>query len=276
MVPQPGAPAHSICSDPMPPTPLMPQQNTWMIPSSQTTPVSPIPPVTPVLPMPPYDLPTYQKFVSLQNSCPSVKWMETSKALKVVSIPVQGLLLLCDIFTGPPRPLVPDAIRYEFFLSLHQVSHPGICGTRRILSSSFVWPSLSKDVSVWTRACLSCQKNKIHSHVYSPVLNILVPFRRPHRPGWSSSSLPRIHISSYHDGQNNGQSNGLVERFHLSLKSALKSIDNPYSWFSNLPLALLGLRSLPKEDTGYSTSEAIYQENFWTPASSNHQVFWRR
>ena len=56
-----------------PPMPLMPQQNTWMIPSSQTTPVSPIPPVPPVLPMPPDDLPTYQKFVSLQNSCPSVK-----------------------------------------------------------------------------------------------------------------------------------------------------------------------------------------------------------
>ena len=43
--------------------------------------------------------------------------------------------------------------------------------------SRFFWPSLSKDVSVWTRACLSYQKNKIHRHAHSPVLNIPVPAR---------------------------------------------------------------------------------------------------
>ena len=293
-------------------------------------PTSPIPPIPPVLstpPMPPYDLPTYQKFVSLQSSCPSFKWMATSKSLKVVSIPVRGHQLLCDIFTGPPRPLVPEALRYELFLSLHQVSDPGIRGTRRILSSRFVWPSLSKDVSVWTRACLSCQKNKIHSHVHSPVLNIPVPARRfshvhidlvgslPACQGYtylltmmdrttrwpeavplastsaescaqafidtwisrfgvpstltsdrgaqftsslwsrvcSTLGINYILTTSYHP-----QSNGLGERFHGSLKSALRSRDNPSSWISNLPLALLGLRSVPKEDTGFSTSEAVY------------------
>ena len=314
-------------SPPTPPESLKPQQDPLMPASQPSTFKPPAPPMPPVPPTSPFDLPTYQKFASLQSSCPSVKWMTNSPSLKVVSIPVQGQLLLCDVSTGPPRPLVPESLRYELFLALHQVSHPGIRGTRRVISSRFVWPSLSKDVSVWTRACLSCQKNKIHHHVHSPVLNIPVPARRfshvhidlvgplPACKGytyiftmmdrttrwpeavpltstsaeacarafidvWISrfgipstltsdrgaqftsslwarvcSALGMNHIltTSYHP-----QSNGLVERFHRSLKSALRSKDNPTSWVSNLSLVLLGLRSVPKEDTGFSTSEAVY------------------
>ena len=54
------------------------------------------------------------------------------------------------------------------------------------------------------------------------------------------------------------QSNGIIERFHRSLKSSLQARAADSDWVSHLPLVLLGLRSVPKEDTGFSVSEAVY------------------
>ena len=54
------------------------------------------------------------------------------------------------------------------------------------------------------------------------------------------------------------QSNGMIERFHRSLKSSLRARAADSDWVSHLPLVLLGLRSVPKEDTGFSVSEAVY------------------
>ena len=54
------------------------------------------------------------------------------------------------------------------------------------------------------------------------------------------------------------QSNGMIERFHRSLKSSLRARAANSDWVSHLPLVLLGLRSVPKEDTGFSVSEAVY------------------
>jgi len=54
------------------------------------------------------------------------------------------------------------------------------------------------------------------------------------------------------------QSNGMIERFHRSLKSSLRARAADSDWVLHLPLVLLGLRSVPKEDTGFSISEAVY------------------
>ena len=114
--------------------------------------LSPDPLMPPIPPMPPTplhshkDFPSYQRFASLQNDCPSVRWMISSPSLKVVQIPIQDVSLLCDVSTGSPRPLVPESLHYEVFLSLHQISHPGIRGTRRLMSTRFVghlWPRIS-------------------------------------------------------------------------------------------------------------------------------------
>ena len=61
----------------------------------------------------------------------------------------------------PSDPLVPEVLRKSLFLALHNVSHPGVRGSKRLISASFVWPGLSRDVGVWARACLQCQQSKI-------------------------------------------------------------------------------------------------------------------
>ena len=280
------------------------------------------------------NLPTFKKFAEAQNTCPDVKRMTTFTSLSIVSVPIHDVQILCDVSTGSPRPLVPTSLRLEVFQSLHQISHPGIRASRRLISSRFVWKFMSKDISKWTRSCMLCQRNKISTHVQTPITHIPVPTRRfahihvdlvgPLPPSlgfthlltmidrtsrWpeavpinstSAETCARVFIetwisrfgvpstltsdrgaqftsslwsrvcgllgidhvltTSYHP-----QSNGMVERFHRSLKTALRSQQNPSSWASNLSMVLLGLRTIPKEDTGSSPSEAVFGTQLCLP-----------
>ena len=52
-------------------------------------------------------------------------------------------------------------------------------------------------------------------------------------------------------------SNGLVERVHRTLKTALCSAD-PVHWVDSLPMVLLGLRTALKVDLGCSSAELVY------------------
>ena len=57
----------------------------------------------------------------------------------------------------------------------------------------------------------------------------------------------------------------MIERFHRSLKSALRSGLAGSDWFLHLPLVLLGLRTVPKDDTGLSVSKAVYGSSLTVP-----------
>jgi len=54
------------------------------------------------------------------------------------------------------------------------------------------------------------------------------------------------------------QSNGLVERFHRSLKASLRARLTSTSWIDELPWVLLGLRTAPSAVLGTSAAEQVY------------------
>ena len=64
------------------------------------------------------------------------------------------------------------------------------------------------------------------------------------------------------------QSNGKIEGFHYSLKSARCSGLVSSDWVLHLPLDMLGLRMVPKDDTGLSVSKAIYGSPLNVPQES--------
>ena len=74
---------------------------------------------------------------------------------------------------------------------------------------------------------------------------------------WASlSNLLGIQLhrtTAYHP-----QANGLVERFHRSLKASLRARLTSAAWMDELPWVLLGLRTVPKDDLGASSAEMVY------------------
>ncbi|BHF69037.1 hypothetical protein SprV_0301207800 [Sparganum proliferum] len=62
----------------------------------------------------------------------------------------------------------------------------------------------------------------------------------------------RIRTTAYHPA-----ANGMVERFHRQLKTALRVAEDPRNWSDNLPLALLGICATLKSDLDCSAAELI-------------------
>lgn len=105
-------------------------------------------------------------------------------SLKEVSLPLSLGKLWCEVSTGQNRPFVPEPLRRAIFEQFHSLSHPGIRGTRRLITSRYFWPSVNKDVNHWTRCCIPCQKAKVNRHTKSAFGKFNVP----------SSRFDHIHI----------------------------------------------------------------------------------
>nr|VZH98237.1 unnamed protein product [Spirometra erinaceieuropaei] len=235
--------------------------------------------------------------------------------------------ILCDVSTPFHRPFVPASMRPAVFQTLHELSHPGIRASQKLLAERFVWPGMNKDVKAWARSCLSCQRNKVQRHNKSPPGTFPSPDARfshvhldvvgPLPPSngftylltcvdrytrWTEAiPLPdvqaetivkafvsrwvamfgapstvttdrgaqfesalfqtllnflgctRIRTTAYHPA-----ANGMVERFHRQLKTALRAVEDPGNWSDNLPLALLGIRAALKSDLGCSAAELVF------------------
>ncbi len=130
-------------------------------------PPSPVPP--------PLD---FQAVATAQRTCPKVVAMSNSPSLQIVSRAAGDTTILGDISTGTFRPLVPPAFRQEVIRRLHEVHHPGVRATTRLVKASFCWPKMGRDIAAAARACMGCQLGKIHRHVKLQPEHIPVPRRR--------------------------------------------------------------------------------------------------
>ena len=61
---------------------------------------------------------------------------------------------------------------------LHDLSHPGVRGSRRLVSERFVWSNMQKDIGAWAEQCLQCQRSKIQRHIHQPTGQIPTPAAR--------------------------------------------------------------------------------------------------
>ncbi|KAL7631853.1 UNVERIFIED_CONTAM: hypothetical protein RMT77_017840 [Armadillidium vulgare] len=56
------------------------------------------------------------------------------------------------------------------FYDLHNLIHPGIKASVRLVKSRYFWQDIDKDVRIWSRECHPCQVSKVHRHTKSPIL----------------------------------------------------------------------------------------------------------
>ena len=279
----------------------------------------------------------FRAMAAAQVDDPDLAQLQSNSSLTLQQVPLSlcdGVMLLCDVSTGTQRPFVPESFRRAIFDSLHALSHPGIRATQRLITSRFVWPGINSDVRRWARACMQCQRSKIHRHTTAPPGTFATPdarFDRVHidlvgplppsngfvylltcvdrftrwpeaiplvdctaetvaqafvqvwisRFGTPSTvttdrgrqfesrlwraltqllGTKHMHTTAYHP-----IANGLVERFHRQLKSALKAHPQPDHWTDALPLVLLGIRTTLKEDIACTAAELVYGTSLRLP-----------
>lgn len=261
---------------------------------------------------------------------------QSSPALKLQKhyFPLENVTLYCDLSTGTPRPFIPESYRTLVFNHIHNISHPGISATSKMISKRFVWPNMNKFIKNAVKSCQNCQRAKIHRHTKSPIGTFSSPDARfshihidfigplPISDGYqycmtiidrftrwpeviptkdmtavtackalinswisrfgcpvtittdqgrsfeshlfreltSILGANKIHSTSYHPS-----SNGIIERFHRHLKSALMA-HNTSQWSEILPVVLLGIRSAIKSDINASPAELVYGTTLRLPS----------
>lgn len=255
--------------------------------------------------------------------------------LKEVFLPMHNVGIWCEMSTSTARPYLPEAFRRIAFDSVHGLSHPGIRVSRKMIAERFFWPAMNRDVGLWAKSCISCQKSKINRHTITEFgsyelanrfehihVDIVGPLpttedgyrycvtvidrctRWPEAfptqditaetvarviyEGWICRygcpnrltsdqgrqfeshlfsellkylGVKRIRTTPYHP-----QSNGLVERWHRSLKSALSARLDNSSWIKELSTVMYGLRAAGRSDSGISAAQLVFGQTLRLPS----------
>jgi RNase H-like domain found in reverse transcriptase/Reverse transcriptase (RNA-dependent DNA polymerase)/Integrase zinc binding domain len=79
--------------------------------------------------------------------------MQASASLQVRRCKIDKSEVLCDMSTEIVRPLVRAAWRLLVFAALHNIAHPGIRASKRLIAARYIWPSMAADIAQMCSAC---------------------------------------------------------------------------------------------------------------------------
>ena len=96
----------------------------------------------------------------------------TSLVLQRLQMPGCSRKVWCDTSPARPRYLVPQDWRMKIFEAVHNLSHPSGKATLAIISRTYVWEGMRRDVVSWARACEECGRGKVARHTQPPVKQI--------------------------------------------------------------------------------------------------------
>ena len=60
---------------------------------------------------------------------------------------------------------------------MHNLAHPGVQGTIKLISDRYVWYQMKKDIKSWVQKCQQCGASKITRHTKAPFIEIPTPDR---------------------------------------------------------------------------------------------------
>jgi len=123
----------------------------------------------------------YEALATSQETDDELKiYRNGSSALQIkrVQLPGTPVSVYCDVSSTTARPFVTKQFRRAAFESVHQLAHPGIKATVKLVTQRFVWPSIKSDCRRWARSCIECQRSKITRHVSAPCGTFAPPSSR--------------------------------------------------------------------------------------------------
>ncbi|UYV75266.1 hypothetical protein LAZ67_12003176, partial [Cordylochernes scorpioides] len=125
----------------------------------------------------PYDPKSLAEAQAVDQELQAILTSENRSSLQLekVQIPETNISLYCDVSTAKPRPFVPAPCRRIIFSAYHNLSHPGVRATTRMVTAHYVWPAVKKDCALWTRACHRCQVSKTARHTRTPLQSFSPP-----------------------------------------------------------------------------------------------------
>jgi hypothetical protein len=110
------------------------------------------------------------------------------------------------------------------------------------------------DIANWCRDFQTCQRSNPQGsrrRRYSPSR---CPAAGSATYTWTwLARIQHTTTTAYHP-----QSNGLVEKAHHQLKEGLKTRLASHEWLAHLLWVLLGMRTMPKDDSAISSAELVY------------------
>jgi len=62
--------------------------------------------------------------------------------LKKIPIPESAQQLYCDMATQTARPYVTQPFRRQAYQALHNLAHPGVKATAKLVTKRYVWPNI--------------------------------------------------------------------------------------------------------------------------------------
>lgn len=124
----------------------------------------------------------YEYLAELQRNDEELKSLLDNNSetlqLKLCTLPNIKARIYCDVSTERIRPFITKELRQTAFNVIHNLSHPGVKTTTKMMTDRFIWPSIRKDCRTMTTNCVACQRAKINRHNKPPPTTFLVPGER--------------------------------------------------------------------------------------------------
>lgn len=113
----------------------------------------------------------YDELAYDQAQDEELKMLKTQTNLKFGDVTLPGIRqpITCELSTTNPRPFLPSKYRYAAFKAQHDLCHPGVRTTRKIVTTKYFWQAMNQDIATWTKSCPSCQRAKVQRHVTTPL-----------------------------------------------------------------------------------------------------------
>ena len=140
----------------------------------------------------------------LRNLLNSSKVNNSFSLIIIIFVPIEENPVCCKVSTKTNRPYLPKLLRRTVFEIIHNLSHPSIRVTRKLVTAKYFWPGMNKDINTWSKCCIPCQKSKVTQDIQNHQ-SVSLSFQKDvstassHRLSRSFTSIKRIYqLTNYY------------------------------------------------------------------------------